>query len=100
MLEMVDVNVYYGAVHALKGISIKVNQGEIVTLIGANGAGKSTTLKTVSGVLKPKVGKVIFEGNDLTKVKASDMVKLGMSHVPEGRRIFSTMSIIDRKSVV
>jgi branched-chain amino acid transport system ATP-binding protein len=95
MLEMVDVNVYYGAVHALKGISIKVNQGEIVTLIGANGAGKSTTLKTVSGVLKPKVGKVIFEGNDLTKVKASDMVKLGMSHVPEGRRIFSTMSIME-----
>lgn len=95
MLEMVDVNVYYGAVHALKGISIKVNQGEIVTLIGANGAGKTTTLKTISGVLTPKSGKVIFEGNDITKVNASNMVKLGMSHVPEGRRIFSTMSIME-----
>ncbi|MPM95112.1 High-affinity branched-chain amino acid transport ATP-binding protein LivF [bioreactor metagenome] len=95
MLEMIDVNVYYGAVHALKGISVKVNQGEIVTLIGANGAGKTTTLKTISGVLKPKTGKVIFEGNDLSKINASDMVKLGMSHVPEGRRIFYNMSIME-----
>lgn len=95
MLEMVDVNVYYGAVHALKGISIKVNKGEIVTLIGANGAGKTTTLKTISGVLKPKIGKVVFEGNDLTKVSASNMVKLGMSHVPEGRKIFANMSIME-----
>lgn len=95
MLEMMDVNVYYGAVHALKGISVKVNQGEIVTLIGANGAGKTTTLKTISGVLKPKTGKVIFEGNDLSKINASDMVKLGMSHVPEGRRIFYNMSIME-----
>ncbi len=95
MLEMIDVNVYYGAVHALKGISVKVNKGEIVTLIGANGAGKTTTLKTISGVLKPKTGKVIFEGNDLSKINASDMVKLGMSHVPEGRRIFYNMSIME-----
>jgi branched-chain amino acid transport system ATP-binding protein len=95
MLEMIDVNVYYGAVHALKGINIKVNQGEIVTLIGANGAGKTTSLKTISGVLKPKVGKVIFEGNDLAKVNASNMVKLGMSHVPEGRKIFANMSIME-----
>lgn len=95
MLEMIDVNVYYGAVHALKGISLKVNEGEIVTLIGANGAGKTTTLKTISGVLKPKVGKVIFDGKDLNKVNASNMVSLGMAHVPEGRRIFANMSIME-----
>ncbi|QGU95663.1 ATP-binding cassette domain-containing protein [Clostridium bovifaecis] len=95
MLELIDVNVYYGAVHALKGVSLKVNQGEIVTLIGANGAGKTTTLKTISGILKPKVGKVIFEGNDLNKVRANSMVSLGMSHVPEGRRIFANMSVME-----
>lgn len=95
MLEMKDVNVYYGAVHALKGISLKVNEGEIVTLIGANGAGKTTTLKTISGVLKPKVGKVTFDGKDLSKVNASNMVSLGMAHVPEGRRIFANMSIME-----
>lgn len=95
MLEMIDVNVYYGAVHALKGISLKVNEGEIVTLIGANGAGKTTTLKTISGVLKPKVGKVTFDGKDLNKVNASNMVNLGMAHVPEGRRIFANMSIME-----
>lgn len=95
MLEMIDVNVYYGAVHALKGISLKVNEGEIVTLIGANGAGKTTTLKTISGVLKPKVGKVTFDGKDLSKVNASNMVSLGMAHVPEGRRIFANMSIME-----
>lgn len=95
MLELIDVNVYYGAVHALKGVSLKVNQGEIVTLIGANGAGKTTTLKTISGVLKPKVGKVTFDGKDLSKVNASNMVSLGMAHVPEGRRIFANMSIME-----
>ncbi|MFU0825182.1 ABC transporter ATP-binding protein [Clostridium sp.] len=95
MLELVDVNVYYGAVHALKGISLKVNQGEIVTLIGANGAGKTTTLKTVSGILKPKVGKVVFEGNELNKVHANNMVSLGISHVPEGRRVFANMSVME-----
>lgn len=95
MLEMIDVNVYYGAVHALKGISLKVNEGEIVTLIGANGAGKTTTLKTISGVLKPKMGKVTFDGRDLNKVNASNMVSLGMAHVPEGRRIFANMSIME-----
>jgi len=95
MLELVDVNVYYGAVHALKGISLKVNQGEIVTLIGANGAGKTTTLKTISGILKPKVGKVVFEGNELNKVHANNMVSLGISHVPEGRRVFANMSVME-----
>lgn len=95
MLELIDVNVYYGAVHALKGVSLKVNQGEIVTLIGANGAGKTTTLKTISGILKPKIGKVTFEGNDLNKIRANNMVSLGMSHVPEGRRIFANMSVME-----
>lgn len=95
MLEMIDVNVYYGAIHALKGISIKVNEGEIVTLIGANGAGKTTSLKTISGVLKPKTGAIKFQGNDISKVKASNVVSLGISHVPEGRRVFSGMSVME-----
>lgn len=95
MLELVDVNVYYGAIHALKGINLKVNEGEIVTLIGANGAGKSTTLKTISGILKPKSGKVIFKGTDINKTKAHQVVELGISHVPEGRRVFASMSIME-----
>ncbi|KOA18113.1 high-affinity branched-chain amino acid transport ATP-binding protein LivF [Clostridium homopropionicum DSM 5847] len=95
MLEMIDVNVYYGAIHALKGISIKVNEGEIVTLIGANGAGKTTSLKTISGVLKPKTGVVKFQGNEINKVNASNIVSLGISHVPEGRRVFSSMSVME-----
>ncbi|MBC2581227.1 ABC transporter ATP-binding protein [Clostridium sp. DJ247] len=95
MLELVDVNVYYGAIHALKGINLTVNQGEIVTLIGANGAGKSTTLKTISGALKPKNGKVIFKDNEINKIKAHDVVTLGISHVPEGRRVFMNMSVME-----
>ena len=95
MLELTDINVYYGAIHALKGISLKVNKGEIVTLIGSNGAGKTTTLKTISGVLKPKTGKVIFEGKELTKESASKVVGLGISHVPEGRRVFAKMSVME-----
>lgn len=95
MLELNDINVYYGAVHALKGINIRVNKGEIVTLIGGNGAGKTTTLKTISGILKPKTGSVIFEGKELNKVSASDIVYLGISHVPEGRRVFSDMSVME-----
>jgi branched-chain amino acid transport system ATP-binding protein len=95
MLELTDINVYYGAIHALKGISLKVNEGEIVTLIGSNGAGKTTTLKTISGVLKPKTGKVIFEGKELTKESASKVVGLGISHVPEGRRVFAKMSVME-----
>ncbi|WP_055666400.1 ABC transporter ATP-binding protein [Desnuesiella massiliensis] len=95
MLELVDLNVYYGAIHALKGINIKVNQGEIVTLIGANGAGKTTTLKTISGALKPKKGKVLFQGGELEKVKAHDIVGLGIAHVPEGRKVFMNMSVME-----
>ena len=95
MLRLDDVNVYYGAIHALKGISLNVEKGEIVTLIGSNGAGKTTTLKTISGVLKPKTGKVIFEDKEINKKNASDIVGLGISHVPEGRRVFAKMSIME-----
>lgn len=95
MLELIDVHIYYGAIHALKGINLQVNEGEIVTLIGANGAGKTTTLKTISGVLKPKSGKVLFNGNEIHKVNAENLVSLGISHVPEGRRVFMNMSIME-----
>lgn len=95
MLELKDVNVYYGAIHAIKGISLEVNKGEIVTLIGANGAGKSTTLRTISGLLKPKTGTITFEGNNIAGVKAHDIVKCGISQVPEGRRIFAEMSVME-----
>lgn len=95
MLELIDVNIYYGAIHALKGINLKVSEGEIVTLIGANGAGKTTALKTISGVLRPKSGKVLFKGNEIQKINAEKLVGLGMSHVPEGRRVFMNMSIME-----
>lgn len=95
MIELIDVNVYYGAIHALKGINVKVNEGEIVTLIGANGAGKTTTLKTISGILKPKTGKILFNGSSLNQSKASNIVSLGISHVPEGRRVFAGMSVME-----
>lgn len=95
MLELSSVNVYYDAIHALKDLSIKVCEGEIVTLIGANGAGKSTTLKTISGLLKPKSGTVKFKGKDVTAFTAPEIVKLGVSHVPEGRRVFAQMSIME-----
>lgn len=95
MLKLDEVNVYYGAIHALKGISLKVDEGEIVTLIGSNGAGKTTTLKTISGVLKPKSGKVLFEDREISKENANHIVGLGISHVPEGRRVFTGMSIME-----
>lgn len=95
MLEIDDINVYYGAIHAIKGISLKVEQGEIVTLIGANGAGKSTTLRTVSGLLKPKSGSIKFEGQEIGGVPAQNIVRLGISQVPEGRRIFANMTVLE-----
>ena len=88
LLKVDNINVYYGAIHAIKGISLEVNEGEIVTLIGANGAGKSTTLKTISGLMRPKTGSIEFEGQDITRVPAHKIVKMGLSQVPEGRRIF------------
>jgi branched-chain amino acid transport system ATP-binding protein len=93
MLTVDNINVYYGAIHALKGISVDVPEGEIVTLIGGNGAGKSTTLRTISGLLKPKTGKIMFEGKSITGIPAHNIVELGISQVPEGRRVFANMSV-------
>lgn len=95
MLEIENLNVYYGAIHALKDISLKINKGEIVTLIGANGAGKTTTLRTVSGLERAKSGKILYKGKDLANVSASNIVKSGISHSPEGRRIFPSMSVFE-----
>ncbi|WHY67043.1 MULTISPECIES: ABC transporter ATP-binding protein [Bacillaceae] len=93
MLKVNDINVYYGNIHALKGVSLEINQGEIVTLIGANGAGKSTLLQTISGLLKPKNGEVLFEGEHVAGKVPQSIVKRGISQVPEGRRVFSNMSV-------
>ena len=93
MLEINDVHVYYGAIHAIKGISFNVEEHEIVTLIGANGAGKSTTLNTIAGLLKPKSGQITFEGKNINNMTAHGMVSLGMALCPEGRRIFQQMTV-------
>ena len=93
MLQVDNLNVYYGAIHALQGISFNVDEGEIVTLIGANGAGKSTTLRTLSGLLRSRTGFVKFKGQDLSTMPAEKIVELGMSHVPEGRKIFAPLSV-------
>ncbi|MHB8073486.1 ABC transporter ATP-binding protein [Desulfosporosinus fructosivorans] len=95
MLVLEDINVYYGAIHALKGISFEVNKGEIVTLIGSNGAGKSTSLKTISGLLRPKSGKITFKGENLAIVPPQSIVAKGISQVPEGRRVFANMTVIE-----
>ncbi|MBC7233505.1 MAG: ABC transporter ATP-binding protein [Chloroflexi bacterium] len=93
LLEVKDLHVFYGAIHALQGISFHIEEGEIVTLIGANGAGKSTTLKTISGLLRPRQGSILFKGIDLTKVSAPKIVSLGISQVPEGRKIFAPLTV-------
>jgi branched-chain amino acid transport system ATP-binding protein len=95
LLKLDNVHTYYGNIHALKGISITVDEGEIVTLIGANGAGKSTTLKTISGLLYPRQGKVYMEDKDLTKFSAHEIVQMGVIHVPEGRRVFSRLTVME-----
>ena len=95
MLEVKDIDVYYGAIHALKKLSINVEQGSIVTLIGANGAGKTTTLKTISGLLRPRSGVIHFKGKEITKVPPEKIVGLGISQVPEGRRVFASMSVLE-----
>lgn len=95
MLEVKDLNVFYGNIHAIKGISLVVNEGEVVSLIGANGAGKTTTLQTISGILRAKSGEIFFEGEEITKTKPHNIVKLGISQVPEGRRIFSGLTVRD-----
>ncbi|WP_102693504.1 ABC transporter ATP-binding protein [Rummeliibacillus pycnus] len=93
MLKVNDINVFYGNIQALKGVSLEVNEGEIVTLIGANGAGKSTLLKTLSGLLKPKQGTIEYLGSSITGKPAQSIVKVGISHVPEGRRVFANMTV-------
>ncbi len=93
LLELRDVNAYYGNIHALKGVSLTVDEGEIVTLIGANGAGKSTTLKTISGLLRPRTGEVHFAGKRIDGLRADQVVGLGITQSPEGRRIFPRMSV-------
>ncbi|AWW25332.1 ABC transporter ATP-binding protein [Acetobacterium carbinolicum] len=95
MLKVKDLNVHYGKIHAIKGISFEVNEGEIVTLIGANGAGKTTILQTISGLLKPSEGMVSFEGENLNKVPAHQIPMMGIAHVPEGRRIFAEMTVLE-----
>lgn len=93
MLNVNDINVYYGAIHALKGISFRVKEGEIVSLIGANGAGKTTAMHTVSGLLRSKTGNITFMGNSIFKTEPHRIVRLGLAHVPEGRRVFSSMTV-------
>jgi branched-chain amino acid transport system ATP-binding protein len=93
LLEVDCLDVFYGAIHALKGISLSVDEGEIVTLIGANGAGKSTTLKAISGLLRPRAGTIRFAGQELTRVPADRVVAMGLSQAPEGRRVFQNMSV-------
>ena len=95
MLEVQDIHTYYGNIHALKGVSITVEEGEIVTLIGANGAGKSTTLWTIAGLLKPRQGKVSLEGEDLANYKAHEIVYKGVALVPEGRRVFAKLTVAE-----
>ena len=95
MLEVKDLQVYYGVIQALKGISFHVNQGEVIALIGANGAGKTTTLQALTGILSPKSGSIVFEGKDLTRTPAHKIVEMGMAHVPEGRRVFADMSVYE-----
>lgn len=95
MLEVKNIEVCYGMIRAIKDISFEINKGEIVALIGANGAGKTTTLHTVSGLLKPTMGQVLFNGKDISKIPAHKIVTMGMAHVPEGRRVFQQLSVLD-----
>jgi branched-chain amino acid transport system ATP-binding protein len=95
MLRLDDVHTYYGQIHALQGISLEVRRGEIVTLLGANGAGKTTTLKTISGLLHPRLGSVTLEGQDVSHTDAHLLVRAGIGHAPEGRRIFSRLSVLE-----
>ena len=95
MLEVKDLQVYYGVIQAIKGISFHVEEGEVIALIGSNGAGKTTTLQTVTGMLSPKGGQILFEGKDITRVPGHEIVAMGMAHVPEGRRVFSQLSVLE-----
>lgn len=94
MLEVKDLQVYYGVIQAIKGVSFEVNQGEVIALIGANGAGKTTILHTITGLLTPKSGSVSFEGKEITKIPGHKIVSMGMAHVPEGRRVFANLTVL------
>jgi branched-chain amino acid transport system ATP-binding protein len=95
ILDVDDIHTYYGTIHALKGVSLEVHEGEIVTLIGSNGAGKSTTLRSINGLNHPREGKIVFEGEDITERPAHEVVHMGISQSPEGRRIFPRMSVLE-----
>lgn len=95
MLELDNVHVYYDNIHALKGVSLTVNEGEIVTIVGSNGAGKSTTLMTISGLLRPREGSMRYRGEDLVKMSSHEIVQAGISHCPEGRQIFGTLTVAE-----
>ena len=95
MLEVKNLEVYYGVIQAIKGISFEVTEGEVIALIGANGAGKTTTLQTITGMLKPEKGEVIFNGVDISKIPGHKIVPMGMAHVPEGRRVFAQLSVYE-----
>ena len=94
ILEVKDLEVYYGVIQAIRGISFEVNQGEIIALIGANGAGKTTTLQTITGLIPSKSGKIFYEGKDITKIPGHKLVAMGIAHVPEGRRVFASLSVL------
>ena len=94
ILEVKDLEVYYGVIQAIKGISFEVNQGEIIALIGANGAGKTTTLQTITGLIPAKAGTITYEGQDITKIPGYKLVGMGIAHVPEGRRVFAELSVL------
>lgn len=95
MLRVEDINVFYGAIHAIKGVSLEVNDGEIVALIGSNGAGKSTTLRTISGLMKPKTGRILFDDKDIVGIPAHKLVGQGLVQVPEGRHVFANMTVLE-----
>ena len=95
ILEVKDLEVYYGVIQAIKGISFEVNEGEIIALIGANGAGKTTTLQTITGLIPPKAGKILYEGQEITKIPGYKLVSMGIAHVPEGRRVFAERTVLE-----
>ena len=94
ILEVKDLEVFYGVIQALKGISFEVNPGEIIALIGANGAGKTTTLQTVTGLIPSKAGKIVYDGKDITRLPGHKLVSMGVAHVPEGRRVFAQLTVL------
>ena len=95
MLEIHDIEVFYGMIHAIKGVSFQVNEGEVIALIGANGAGKTTILHSITGLIAPKKGQIVFEGQDITSTPAHKIVSMGMAHVPEGRRVFAQLTVLE-----